>query len=150
MDKMDVARKAAYLQGLAKGLGIDDSTKEGKLLLALVDAFGDLAEEVSDMEDAWSELDEAIDVLDDDLQTLEEDFYSFDEAEDDDDCDCGCCDEEEELYEVTCPQCGETVYLDPEMLEEGEMNCPNCNELLEFIKPEELDEILAEEEDQKD
>lgn len=151
MDKMDVTRKAAYLHGLAKGLDIDESTKEGKLLLALVHAFGDLAEEVSDIEEAWEELDEAIEALDEDLQALEEDFYSYDEFDDEDDCDCDCCDcDDEDLYEVTCPECGETVYLDVDMLEEGSMNCPKCDNLLEFIDPEELDELLESEDAEKD
>jgi len=149
MDKMDVARKAAYLQGLAKGLEIDGTTKEGKLLLALVSAFGDLAEEVSDIEDAWEELDEAIDALDEDLQALEDDFYSFEEFDGDKECDCCDCDDDEELYEVTCPECGETVYLDADMLDEGSMNCPNCDNLLEFINPEELDELLESEDDEE-
>ena len=149
MEKMDVARKAAYLKGLAKGLAIDSSTKEGQLLLALVDAFGALADEVTSLEDAWEELDEAIEVLDEDLESLEEDFYNLDEYEEDGGCDCCDDDEEEELYEVTCPECGEKVYLDADMLQEGSMNCPNCDNLLEFIDPDELDEIMDSEDEKE-
>ena len=44
------------------------------------------------------------------------------------DCDCDC----EEEYEVVCPECGDSIYLNYDMLEEGEMTCPNCGEHLEF------------------
>ena len=53
-------------------------------------------------------------------------------------CDC-CCDDDDfdfsdddELYEVTCPTCGDTILLDESIIDEGSMNCPNCDELLEF------------------
>lgn len=51
----------------------------------------------------------------------EADYAEFDDDEDDD-----------ELYEVTCPTCGDTILIDEGMIEEGAINCPNCNELLEF------------------
>ena len=38
----------------------------------------------------------------------------------------------DELYEVCCPNCGETVILDEYMLEEGSIDCPNCGLNLEF------------------
>ena len=47
--------KAAYLRGLIEGLGIDETTKEGKVIKALIDAFDDMALTVSDLE---AELDE--------------------------------------------------------------------------------------------
>ena len=40
--------------------------------------------------------------------------------------------DDDELYEVTCPTCGDTILIDEGMIEEGSINCPNCNELLEF------------------
>ena len=41
--------------------------------------------------------------------------YTHLEFDDDEECDCCDCDDDEELYEVTCPECGETVYLDADM-----------------------------------
>ena len=32
---MELNKKAAYLQGLVDGLGIDDTTKEGKIIKAM-------------------------------------------------------------------------------------------------------------------
>ena len=40
---MTVAEKVSYIKGLAEGLGVDDSTKEGKVLAAIVDVLDDIA-----------------------------------------------------------------------------------------------------------
>lgn len=124
---MSMMESIAYLKGLAEGLDVNETTKEGKLLLAIVDVLDEMAESINDIEDVCQEFDELIDVLDEDLSDLEDDFYGSD---DDDDCDCDC--DEDPLYEVTCPQCSDTIYLDEDMLVEGEIACPNCGEKLEF------------------
>ncbi|WRS27927.1 hypothetical protein U6B65_02015 [Oscillospiraceae bacterium MB08-C2-2] len=131
---MEITEKVAYLKGLIEGLGVNDSTKEGKVLLAMVDVLDDIALTVTDVEEGLDELYEQVDALDEDLGELEE--YIFDE--DDDECGCGHHHhhdedfDDEELYEVVCPSCQDSVYLDEEMLDQGEINCPNCGQLLEF------------------
>lgn len=40
--------------------------------------------------------------------------------------------DDDELYEVECPTCHETIVLDDSALDEGTMECPNCGEVLEF------------------
>ncbi|MEM1483941.1 CD1247 N-terminal domain-containing protein [Oscillospiraceae bacterium PP1C4] len=135
---MTITERAAYIKGLAEGLGIDDSTKEGKIINALIGALDDLALTVSDLEAELDELSEQVDTIDEDLGTLEEDFYDLDD--DDDDCECGChCDDDDDedyldddIYEVCCPTCGDVVCIDSDMLDEGQTTCPNCGELLEF------------------
>ena len=47
--------KMAYIKGLAEGLDIDASTKEGKLLLAIVDALSDTADEIYEIQDLQDE-----------------------------------------------------------------------------------------------
>ncbi len=122
---MTVTEKVAYLKGLAEGMKMDDSTNEGKLLLAIIDTLDDIALTVSDMEDSMTELAAQVDEIDDDLGAVEEDLYC-----DADDCDCD--DDDEALYEVECPKCGDIICLDEDMLDEGEIDCPNCGEKLEF------------------
>ncbi len=39
---MDICEKIAYIKGLAEGLSIDDNTKEGKILNAIIDLLGDI------------------------------------------------------------------------------------------------------------
>ena len=130
---MTISEKVAYLKGLAEGLGIDDSTKEGKIINALIGAIDDMSLTISDLESQIDELSEQVETIDEDLGSLEEDFYDLD-----DECGCGCEDDEDDdyldgdLYEVCCPTCGDTVCIDSDMLEEGQTTCPNCGELLEF------------------
>ena len=128
---MTITERAAYIKGLAEGLGIDESTKEGKVIKALIDAFDDMALTVSDLEAELDELTEQVETIDEDLGSLEEDYYDLD-----DECDCDECSAEDfedgDIYEVCCPTCGDIVCIDSDMLEEGQTTCPNCGELLEF------------------
>ena len=119
---MTIIEKAAYLKGLAQGLKLDSSTKEGELLTAIVDLLNDMALTFDDIESELDEFSELVDIIDEDLGNVEQDIY----GDDDDD------DYEEELYEVVCPSCGDTVCLDADMLSEGSIDCPGCGELLEF------------------
>ena len=124
---MTVTEKVAYLKGLVEGLGVDEATKEGRIIKAMVEVLDDIALTVSDMEDGMSEISEQVDAIDEDLEDLEKDFYGDDDSDDDDDED-----DDSDYYEVTCPKCGEKVYLDEELLSDGEMSCQNCGEKLEF------------------
>jgi len=128
---MDICEKIAYIKGLAEGLGIDDATKEGKVLNAIIDLLGDITEEICDIEDGCDELMEQIDAVDEDLSALEDIIYEDDDC---DCCDCDCDDDccEDEVYEIECPACNDIIYLDGEMLEEEGMVCPNCGTELEF------------------
>lgn len=138
---MKLTEKMSYLQGLLDGLEIDDSTKEGKALLQMADVMQEMVMYVEDLQSQVDELTELCDIIDEDLGTVEEELYDFDECDCDEcECDDDCCeddddyefDEDDELYEVTCPSCGDTILLDESIIEEGSMNCPNCDELLEF------------------
>ena len=143
---MKLTEKMSYLQGLLDGLEIDNSTKEGKALLQMSEVMSELVLYVEDLQSQVDELTELCDILDEDLGAVEEDFYE------DEDFECGNCekfddeddfedleeddeddfDDDDELYEITCPTCGDTICLDERIIEDGSMNCPNCNELLEF------------------
>lgn len=132
---MTVAEKVSYIKGLAEGLGVDDSTKEGKVIAAIVDVLddialtlGDIDEELDDVADVMTDMEESVDCLEDVVYGDDEDDY--------DDCDCDdCCDEDDfddDMYEVTCPSCGNTITVDFDVIQSGEIPCPNCGETLEF------------------
>ncbi len=127
---MDICEKIAYIKGLAEGLSLDEATKEGKILAAIIDLLGDITEEICDIEDGCDELMEQIDAVDEDLASLEEIIYEDDECDCCDDDDCDCCDDE--VYEIECPACNDVIYLDEDMLAEEGMTCPNCGTELEF------------------
>lgn len=162
---MTLTEKAAYIKGLAEGLSLDESTKEGKILTALIDLVSEMSAEIadlqSDIEDIDSDLDylnEYIEELDDDLQDVEDflddegDEDLLDEDEDDEDwgCDGNCdeCDglacEDDEYFEIVCPSCGETVCFDEELDPEN-LTCPACGEKFGCIVDEDdLDSIPEE------
>ena len=150
---MTVVEKAAYLKGLAEGLGVDPETKEGKLWGALCDLVSDMAHEIEDLQDANMDYADAIDEIGDELSYLEDLTCDLDKPEDleDDFCDGNCagcsgCDditdeyyEDDEdmdydgvIYDVTCPKCGEEITFDEETLDAGSIVCPKCGENLEF------------------
>jgi TFIIB zinc-binding. len=126
---MEITEKVAYLKGLAEGLALDASTKEGKLISSMIDILDDMALEIEDLKDEQAELGDGLDAVSDDLEDVEDTVYGVDEDEDDsDDEDDG----DEDCYATTCPNCGETVYFDESVLEDGGVTCPNCGEKLEF------------------
>ena len=122
---MTVSEKVAYIKGLTDGLKLDEDKDEVKVIKALIDVVDELTQELTALEEDFDELCEQVDEVDEDLGAVEE--YVYDD-ECDDDCDCGC---EEELA-VECPECGETIYIDEEIAEEGKMTCPCCGTDLEF------------------
>ncbi|MGN0452687.1 MAG: CD1247 N-terminal domain-containing protein [Ruminococcus sp.] len=136
---MTLTEKISYIRGLADGLKLDENKDEVKVLNAIMELLEDMAVSVADLEDLYDEMSDYIDEVDEDLAALEEDFYD----------ECGCCDCDDEFdcddccseddfdtdtayYEVTCGKCGEVICVDEDVLLEGEINCPQCGELLEF------------------
>ena len=139
---MTLTEKAAYIKGLAEGLGLDESKPETKIINALIDIIDDLSLSVSDLEDELVLVGEQVDAVDEDLDALESYVYDDDDC-DCDDCDCCCddCCDEDEFFEVECPACGEVINVDEGILESGSIECPNCGENLEFdIEYEDDDE----------
>lgn len=127
---MEITEKVAYLKGLTEGLGLDKETKEGKILTSMIDILDDMALEIEDIKDTQQEIGDGLDAVSDDLEDVEDAVYGDDEDEEDlsDEED----DDSEDCYATTCPNCGETVYFDESVLNEGEVVCPSCGKKLEF------------------
>ena len=129
---MELNKKAAYLQGLVDGLGIDDTTKEGKIIKAMSALLGEMAEVIESVDEDLSRAYDQINDLNDELEDLEADLYEEDddgESEDAEDEDTDDDDDDiasEPFYEVACPNCGETVYVSEDDLDAGEANCAHC------------------------
>ena len=121
--------KAAYRRGLIEGLGIDETTKEGKVIKAMSELLGELAEAVDGIDEDVTRAYDQINDLSEELEDLEADLY-----EDDDD------EEQEEgpvQYEVTCPACGQTTVFEEDDLLDGAPKCPGCGKPLDFEVTEE-------------
>ena len=135
---MTNTEKAAYLRGLVEGLELDPEKKETKIIHAMTELLEDMALSLKELEDVYEDLSEQVDEVDEDLGTLEEDYYG-DGAEEG--C-CGCGGEDDECYyEVTCPNCQETICLSEDMVLAGSLDCPNCGETLEF----DIDDVVEDE-----
>lgn len=131
---MNLTEKISYIKGLAEGLALDASKPEIKVVNAIIDLLDDMAYSISDMEELYDELSDQVDEIDQDLATVESDVY-----DDETDCDCDdCCDddfyedEDNPFYEVTCSACGQKLNVSEDVLLEGEIECPNCGEIMEF------------------
>ncbi len=139
---MNISEKAAYVKGLFDGMELDMNEKQNKVLKALVDLVGEMAEEISELGQCYDDVCDQIDALDEDLTGVEDVLFEDDDEDDDYDeiygdddetCDCeNCVSEDDTLYEVTCPTCNETISLTEEAVLQGSMKCPKCGELLEF------------------
>lgn len=145
-----------YVKGLAEGLEIDVSSKEGKLLLAITDLLEDIVETLADVEEELEELGDDVEELEDDLEELGEELEDLADAlddlagdaagpesegqsgsgdirifdsgnyEEDDD------DDENGVYQLSCPACNGEIIVTDEELDDGQVVCPSCKKTLEF------------------
>ena len=141
---MTLAEKAAYLKGLMDGIKLDTEKDENRLLKAVVDLLQDMAVSIDDLEDnaiavsdELDEIEENLDAIDEFLMDEDDDDYDDDDYMDydDDEYDLGDDDfeyDEDPVYEVTCPKCGEVHQFSEKDLLEGSKPCSKCGELLEF------------------
>ncbi|MEE1061626.1 MAG: hypothetical protein UH080_07395 [Ruminococcus sp.] len=133
---MNLTERISYIRGLAEGLQLDESKPEVKVINAIIELLDDMSYSVNDMEELYDELSAQVDEMDQDLADVETELYDDEDCDCDDDCDCDCCDFDEDednpFYEVTCGACGQQINVSEDVLLEGEIECPNCGELLEF------------------
>ncbi len=114
--------KVSYLKGLADGMELDANSKEGKLLVHIIDILDDFAQAIGELDEGLADVNEYVDAIDEDLSDLEDEFY--DELEDEDFID---------FDELECPTCGESIYVDEDMFDEDcemEVACPECDETI--------------------
>lgn len=137
-----IREKYTYIQGLADGLGIDDESKEGKLILAMLELLDEITYTLDELDEEVAELDEMVDFIDEDLNMLEDEVY--DDFGDEDDFDFMPYDDD--MYtrfhdpffdnEFYCPGCG--CYLELEA-DDAAIVCPECHQVIEFFDDEEFE-----------
>ncbi|BFJ87031.1 CD1247 N-terminal domain-containing protein [Ruthenibacterium sp. CLA-JM-H11] len=134
---MELKEKVAFIKGLMEGMEFDVTTKEGKVLNAVVELLDQMADSVVQIDEDVDQLYDEVDALSEDLEDVESCVYG-DEDDDEDEDDY---DEEYEagLYEITCPNCGEVVCVDEDMLADENLACPNCGTKFEVDFSEEED-----------
>lgn len=90
---MEIKNKVAHLKGLMEGMEFDETTKEGKVISAIVDILDDMADELELIYDDVDSLYEYCDELDSDLGDAESELFGddyFDDDYDDDDDYAAC------------------------------------------------------------
>lgn len=133
---MNIKEKASYIKGLIEGMELDETKKETKLLKAMLGWMEETSESFNKLEKNVDGLYDQMDLLDEDLATVEDEVFGEDsccecDGDCDDSCTCGCHDDEN-YYEVMCPECGEKICLAEETLLDEDMDCPRCGHRLEF------------------
>ena len=123
-----IKEKVSYIRGLADGLEIQDAAQQ-KLFQAIIEALDLLADAAEESEASIDEMNDCIEDIMDELDSIDEVIFSEDDEDD------------EDFVEVVCPNCGETIYFDQEMLEsEDDLICPNCNESVLPADEEEIED----------
>lgn len=118
---MSLAEKAAYIRGLAEGLELDTDKKEARIIKEMLELMGEMATDVDDIGADLGELFDVVEQIDEDLGHIEEEVYTG-----------GLGDFSDEMYEIECPNCKQTVQLDEEVLLDGDVICPACGEKIEI------------------
>nr|MDD6336382.1 hypothetical protein [bacterium] len=117
----NMRKKAAYLQGLAEGLGISREDAQGRVLLQVLDLLAEMAAGMDEMADKVASLEEFAEEINEDLGDIEEIVYGGDEP----------ASQAEGMIEITCPHCGENVLVDYATFhDEQELPCPQCGKPL--------------------
>lgn len=142
---MDLNAKAAYIRGLMTGMEFDPASKNGKVIAAMMDLLEEMAATVTEHDNALDQVYDELETLDQDMDDMVADLYGEDdeEAEDED---------SEDLYEVTCPNCGAVSTVDEETLldQESELVCPNCGAAFDIELEGTEEETPAEDVDKQD
>ena len=169
---MTIVEKVAYLKGLTEGLGVEPDSRDGRILGALTDLLSDMARQIEELRAGQDDLSGGLDDLNEGLAMLEtyvedlngteidwddededsDNVYDFGSFHDDEDGEESEEDEDDEedvdgfFYEVTCPNCGEEINFDEEILARGSIKCPACGKLMELdlgLEPDEDEEREA-------
>ena len=86
---MDIGQKVSYIKGLAEGLGIDESTKEGKVIAAIIDVLADIADNLDEVDEELDDVASVMTDLEESVADLEDELYGdedeYDELDDEDD-----------------------------------------------------------------
>lgn len=122
--------KVSYLKGLVDGLKMDETTNEGRLFKAIINAMDDFAVTVDDVVLVQEQISEDLAEVENNVfgdygyeQPLENTIYS----------------------EMECPYCHEKIQVDEELLDSDNNTiiCPSCTKKIDVEwenKPQDVNE----------
>ena len=132
---MTSQEKVAYLKGLIDGLKLDPNKDETKIFNSITDILSEIVSDIADLDNDLTDMENDFDDLCDYLDEViddEDDEDDEDDDEDEDDDDIGLGDFDDDFFEISCPQCGNSLYVDGGILDEGSLECPECGSVIEF------------------
>lgn len=135
---MQISEKAAYVKGLIEGLELDPKDKQTRVFKVIADLLCEMAEEIKDLGQCYDDVCDQVDGISEDLAGVEDLIGNVPGGVD---YDNDAMSHSDMAYEVTCPTCNETSYLNEDALTAGVIKCPACGELLELgYSEDELDD----------
>lgn len=141
---MSISEKVSYIKGLADGMELDKETKEGKIMGLILEVLQDMAASISDIEDSEAAIGDELDAIGEELDAISEDLGDVENAvfgnyDGDSDGDYRF-DDDDYMFSVKCPKCGNEITIDENVLASGSIECPDCGEKLEFDLDDEDEE----------
>ncbi|MBR4836314.1 MAG: hypothetical protein IKU99_04805 [Clostridia bacterium] len=136
---MYITENAAYIKGLAEGLGISESTPEGKVITKLIDLVEQMTAKIQALEDENDFLSESVELLESNITEIEDYLYDYEDEEYEDYSDLNDEEEydeefeDEDYYEIECPSCGEVICFS-EDIDLETLVCPACGEPITDIE----------------
>ena len=128
-----LSERVSYLRGLVDGIKLDDNSPESRIFGEIIELLDDMAMSIESIDDKQNDISEELAETQEDLYDFlygdedvdgDEDEDEFDEDEDDEDYD-------DFLKDFVCPNCGEVLPVDEELLDSEEeitLECPGCGE----------------------
>lgn len=120
-----IKEQAAYIRGLAEGLGIDNEVKEHRVLNEIITLLNEMATQIDENKGENELISVRVDTLTEDVSEMQDLlFESFDDLED---IGMESVLDDEDMHEIECPRCGEGFLVETDtLLAEPKLSCPNC------------------------
>lgn len=147
-----LAERVSYLRGVIDGSALDKESAESRIFDAITELLEDIVTSVEGIDEKQESMAGDIEDLAEELDYLYDDFDFEETGEDSED---GGEDGEEDYgddfyEEFTCPNCGELLPIDDDLLESGDeitLECPGCGETVTISFEDEDGELPDEEYD---
>lgn len=130
----NISERAAYLRGLADGLGLDGQTPEQRVIREILKLLEDVGNEADKQQKQFAAIATRLNSLSTELETLQNDLYEEYDYEDDPDSPenlgralgvipSAPAAHGDSLSYLHCPHCGEAF-----LRADGDARCPHCGQ----------------------
>lgn len=125
----DLKERTAYLKGLVEGVDFLNDEKQKVVWEGVINFCDAVAEELTELNNSQNEFEEYIEAIDEDLESLEKVLYCNDEQDEDLEVVFSKKDDDQNVMELTCPNCREDLYFEDQQ-GDYEIVCPECGKVV--------------------